>query len=86
MLESITIHSGHIQTLLKNKNAKQILALYTSMAFGLILGLAVSIINTRLLGPQHYGDLKFLQNLFFPFRYPNYLWDIRFRCKVIGSA
>lgn len=64
MIESITIHSGHIQTLLKNKKAKQILALYTSMAFGLILGLAVSIINTRLLGPQHYGDLKFLQNLF----------------------
>ena len=34
------------------------------MLFGIFIGVGVSIINTRLLGPQQYGDLKFLQNLF----------------------
>ena len=34
------------------------------MVFGLLIGIGVSVVNTRLLGPQQYGDLKFLQNLF----------------------
>lgn len=34
------------------------------MILGIPIGIAVSVINTRLLGPQQYGDLKFLQNLF----------------------
>ena len=34
------------------------------MVLGIPIGIAVSVINTRLLGPQQYGDLKFLQNLF----------------------
>jgi len=34
------------------------------MVFGILIGIGVSVINTRLLGPQQYGDLKFLQNLF----------------------
>ena len=34
------------------------------MAIGLIIGVCVSVLNTRLLGPQQYGDLKFLQTLF----------------------
>lgn len=34
------------------------------MVLGMLIGIGVSVINTRLLGPQQYGDLKFLQNLF----------------------
>ncbi len=34
------------------------------MVLGSIIGIGISVINTRLLGPKQYGDLKFLQNLF----------------------
>lgn len=34
------------------------------MILGIVFGIGVSMVNTRLLGPQSYGDLKFLQNLF----------------------
>jgi O-antigen/teichoic acid export membrane protein len=34
------------------------------MLLGIVLGIGVSIINTRLLGPEQYGDLKFLQSVF----------------------
>ncbi len=50
--------------ILENKKYRQVGVLYGSMALGLIAGIGVSVINTRLLGPQQYGDLKFLQNLF----------------------
>jgi len=49
---------------LKKRKVKQIGSLYTSMMLGIIFGIGVSVVNTRLLGPQQYGDLKFLQNLF----------------------
>lgn len=54
----------NIRVLAKKKKARQIGSLYTSMVLGIIIGIGVSVINTRLLGPQQYGDLKFLQNLF----------------------
>ncbi len=47
-----------------DRTSKQVLSLYTSMILGIVLGVGVSVVNTRLLGPQQYGDLKFLQNLF----------------------
>lgn len=49
---------------LKTKRTKQVSALYTSMVFSIIIGVVISVVNTRLLGPQQYGDYKFLQNLF----------------------
>ena len=54
----------NIRDLLKRKKTKQVGFLYISMVLGIIIGIGVSVINTRLLGPQQYGDLKFLQNLF----------------------
>ena len=48
----------------KSKKIKQVASLYTSTCIGIVIGIGVSIVNTRLLGPQQYGDLKFLQNLF----------------------
>jgi O-antigen/teichoic acid export membrane protein len=48
----------------KRKKVRQIGSLYASMLLGIILGIGTSVINTRLLGPQKYGDLKFLQTLF----------------------
>lgn len=43
---------------------RQIATLYFSMALGLVVGIATSVINTRFLGAQQYGDYKFLQSLF----------------------
>lgn len=54
----------NIKTLIKKRRTKQVSSLYASMVLGIIVGIAVSVINTRLLGPERYGDLKFLQNLF----------------------
>ena len=54
----------NIHSLIKKKKPKQVGSLYTSMVTGIIIGIGVSVINTRFLGPQQYGDLKFLQNLF----------------------
>lgn len=48
----------------RNKKAKQVVSLYNSMVWGIVIGIGVSVINTRLLGPQQYGNLKFLQTLF----------------------
>lgn len=54
----------NISEIVKKRKAKQIGSLYTSMVLAIIIGIGVSVINTRLLGPKQYGDLKFLQNLF----------------------
>ena len=54
----------NFKNLIENKKAKQVSALYGSMVFGILIGIGVSVVNTRLLGPQQYGDLKFLQNLY----------------------
>jgi O-antigen/teichoic acid export membrane protein len=54
----------NIREIVKKKKTKQIGSLYTSMVLGIIIGIIVSVINTRLLGPKQYGDLKFLENLF----------------------
>ena len=43
------------------KILKQVLSLYGSLAISLILGIAVSVFNTRLLGAELYGDFKFIQ-------------------------
>lgn len=42
----------------------QVASLYGSMVMGLLVGIAVSVINTRLLGPEQFGNYKFLQTIF----------------------
>ena len=59
-----TIKLDGIINLVKRRKVKQVASLYTSMLLGIVIGIAVSVINTRLLGPQQYGDLKFLESLF----------------------
>lgn len=46
------------------KRVKQVGSLYLSMVVSLIIGIGVSVLNTRFLGKEIYGDLKFIQNLF----------------------
>lgn len=51
-------------SLARNKKAKQVGALYSSLFLTLLLGVGISVINTRLLGPKQYGDFRFLMNMF----------------------
>lgn len=48
----------------QNKRVRQTFSLYSSMILGVLLSIAISVVNTRFLGAKHYGDFKFLQNLF----------------------
>lgn len=49
---------------LKKHKVRQVSALYTSMLVAMVVSIGVSVLNTRLLGLQSYGDYKFLLNLF----------------------
>lgn len=44
-----------------NKNIVQISSLYGATIISLIMGVGISILTTRLLGPDRYGDFKFFQ-------------------------
>lgn len=48
----------------KNRKFRQILSMLTSSALGVGLGILTSVINTRLLGPEAFGDFKFIQSIF----------------------
>jgi O-antigen/teichoic acid export membrane protein len=54
----------HLKSLTKNKRVKQVSALYGSLFLTLLIGVGISVINTRLLGPKQYGDFRFIMNLF----------------------
>lgn len=47
---------------LHNRAVKQVASLYGSLGVSLILGIAVSVFNTRILLPEVYGDFKYLQS------------------------
>ncbi|MCP4147132.1 MAG: oligosaccharide flippase family protein, partial [bacterium] len=49
---------------MKGKKAKQIGSLYSTMMLGMVVGVGNSIVNTRFLGPEQYGDFRFLIHLF----------------------
>ena len=53
-----------IQTIAGKKRVRQAGVLYISLSIGVLVGIGVSVLNTRLLGPERYGDFKFLQSLF----------------------
>lgn len=46
-----------------SKSGRQIFSLLGSNVLVIVLGVVVSIINTRLLGPESYGDYKFIQSI-----------------------
>lgn len=50
--------------IVKEKKTKQVFSLYSSTILGMVLGVGISVINTRLLGPEAYGDFKFLIHIF----------------------
>ncbi|MBQ3946483.1 MAG: hypothetical protein II670_12885 [Alphaproteobacteria bacterium] len=45
------------------KTKKQVTVLYTSSMIGIVVGVLVSILNTRNLAPAEYGDVRYVNNL-----------------------
>jgi O-antigen/teichoic acid export membrane protein len=52
------------KNILKTKRVRQIGALYSSMIAGVMLGIVVSVLNTRILGPEAFGDFKYIHSLY----------------------
>lgn len=46
-----------------SKQKEQVVTLYGSSVIGLIVGVLVSVLNTRSLTPELYGDVRYVQNL-----------------------
>ena len=46
-----------------NKNSKQAAVLYISTISGVLIGMLVSILNTRNLAPSEYGDVRYVNNI-----------------------
>jgi len=55
---------AHIRELGKNEKFKQVVMLYSVNVAGIPIGIVTSIILTRFLGPQVYGDYNLLHNIF----------------------
>lgn len=53
-----------VLVLLRQREVRQAGTLYGAMMFNIFFGIGVSIVNTRLLGPEAYGQFKLLGNLF----------------------
>ena len=49
---------------LKNDKAKKSFTLFMTMVISVFVGIAVSILNTRFLGKEQYGDFKFILNIY----------------------
>lgn len=54
----------YINKILNNPRIKQVFFLYLSMVANVLLGLGISIITTRNLGPNEYGKFSYVVNLF----------------------
>lgn len=55
---------SNFNRLLTNPSARQVGSLYVAMILNIFLGIGVSIVNTRFLGPEAYGEFKLLGTLF----------------------
>lgn len=55
---------GNLLSIAKRKETHQITSLYISMGLGMVLGFATTIVNTHLLTPEDFGNLRLLTELF----------------------
>lgn len=46
-----------------NKNSKQVIVLYFCTLLGVLVGMLVSVLNTRNLAPNEYGDVRYVNNI-----------------------
>ena len=62
MVSKVAVKSLIRQT--KGKKGRQVLSLLASYGLSIVLGMGTSVINTRLLGADGFGDYKFVQSVF----------------------
>lgn len=55
---------GEGPSVIRTARIKQVATLYGSLVASIGVGIAVTVFNTRVLGPHSYGNMKFLQTLF----------------------
>lgn len=60
------LYSG-FQNIRKHRQFKNITVLYASMIIGVFFGIVVSVINTRFLGAESFGDFKFIHSVYYFF-------------------
>jgi O-antigen/teichoic acid export membrane protein len=60
------LYSG-FQNIRKHRQFKNISVLYVSMILGVFFGIIVSVINTRFLGAESFGDFKFIHSVYYFF-------------------
>jgi len=53
-----------LPTRLNDKRTKQLLSLYGASFISIILGIAVSVTTTRLLGKEEFGNFRYISNIF----------------------
>jgi O-antigen/teichoic acid export membrane protein len=53
-----------LKAALRDKNGRQLVVLYFSLAGSMVVGIGVSVFNAHVLGVDAYGDLRFLQTVF----------------------
>ena len=46
-----------------SKSSKQVIVLYASSVIGLLFGVLCSVLNTRFLSPELFGDVRYVQNI-----------------------
>ena len=67
-------------------NIKNIFSLYSTTILSIVVGVGVSILNTRLLGAEAFGDFKFIQNISVKCKSKNAWRDIWVVKKEIKEA
>jgi len=55
---------GYVKVLIAKPKAKQVLGLFSVNILGIPISIVTSIVVTRYMGPDLYGDFKFLNNIF----------------------
>ena len=46
-----------------DKHKAQVIVLYVATLLGVLIGVVVSVVNTRALSPEHYGNFRYVQNI-----------------------
>jgi len=67
MLNKIRNKQQVLYGITKHRQFKNISYLYGSMIAGIFIGIAVSVLNTRILGPEIFGDFKFIHSAYYFF-------------------
>jgi len=67
MVRKFSLDYRKVNSITAHEQFKNVIFLYGSMVLGIILGIVVSVLNTRILGPEVFGDFKFIHSTYYFF-------------------